>query len=204
MVGHGTLAPLAGDRTARHRGAGRARASSPPTTPRPVGPMPRPSTRRSSPLSASVNESPTTMSPRSSTSCRRRSVPPAGSWIHYGLTSTDVVDTALCWAMRDAGRLLVSAIDPLIDTVVALARRHRTTVMIGRTHGIHAEPTTFGAKAALWALQLDRDRAGCARPPRPWRSASCPVPWGPTPTSIRPSSVTSATRSVCVRCRQPR
>ena len=83
---------------------------------------------------------------------------PAGSWIHYGLTSSDVVDTALCWAMRDAGRLLVSAADQLIDTVIALARRHRGTVMIGRTHGIHAEPTTFGAKAALWALQLDRDR----------------------------------------------
>ena len=84
--------------------------------------------------------------------------PPAGSWIHYGLTSTDVVDTALCWAMRDAGRLLVDAIDSLIDTVVALARQHRNTAMIGRTHGIHAEPTTFGVKAALWALQLDRDR----------------------------------------------
>jgi adenylosuccinate lyase len=83
---------------------------------------------------------------------------PAGSWIHYGLTSSDVVDTALCWAMRDAGRLLVSAIDQLVGTVVSLARRHRGTVMIGRTHGIHAEPTTFGAKAALWALQLDRDR----------------------------------------------
>jgi adenylosuccinate lyase len=83
---------------------------------------------------------------------------PAGSWIHHGLTSSDVVDTALCWAMRDAGRLLVSGADKLVGTVVSLARRHRGTVMIGRTHGIHAEPTTFGAKAALWALQLDRDR----------------------------------------------
>ena len=83
---------------------------------------------------------------------------PAGSWIHYGLTSSDVVDTALCWAMRDAGRLLVEAISGLITTVVELANRHRDTVMIGRTHGIHAEPTTFGAKVALWALQLDRDR----------------------------------------------
>ena len=83
---------------------------------------------------------------------------PAGSWIHYGLTSSDVVDTALCWAMRDAGRLLVDAIADLIKTVVHLATRHRNTVMIGRTHGIHAEPTTFGAKVALWALQLDRDR----------------------------------------------
>ena len=83
---------------------------------------------------------------------------PAGSWIHYGLTSSDVVDTALCWAMRDAGRLLVEAISGLITTVAELAERHRDTVMIGRTHGIHAEPTTFGAKVALWALQLDRDR----------------------------------------------
>jgi len=84
---------------------------------------------------------------------------PAGSWIHYGLTSSDVVDTALCWAMRDAGELLVAAAGTLIDTVVALSDRHRGTVMIGRTHGIHAEPTTFGAKVALWALQLDRDRS---------------------------------------------
>jgi adenylosuccinate lyase len=83
---------------------------------------------------------------------------PAGSWIHYGLTSADVVDTALCWAMRDAGRLLVSAAERLVGTVTTVARRHRGTVMIGRTHGIHAEPTTFGVKAALWALQLDRDR----------------------------------------------
>jgi adenylosuccinate lyase len=75
------------------------------------------------------------------------------------LTSSDVVDTALCWAMRDAGRLLVAAADALVATVVALAREHRHTVMIGRTHGMHAEPTTFGAKAALWALQLDRDRS---------------------------------------------
>jgi adenylosuccinate lyase len=84
---------------------------------------------------------------------------PAGSWIHHGLTSSDVVDTALCWAMRDACRLLVAAADRLVGTVVTLARQHRNTVMIGRTHGIHAEPTTFGVKVALWALQLDRDRA---------------------------------------------
>ncbi len=84
---------------------------------------------------------------------------PAGSWIHFGLTSSDVVDTALCWAMRDAGELLVAAAGTLIDTVVELADRHRDTVMIGRTHGVHAEPTTFGAKVALWALQLDRDRS---------------------------------------------
>jgi adenylosuccinate lyase len=84
--------------------------------------------------------------------------PPEGSWIHYGLTSSDVVDTALCWAMRDAADLLIGAATELLRTLVGLAREHRDTVMIGRTHGVHAEPTTFGAKVALWALQVDRDR----------------------------------------------
>lgn len=84
--------------------------------------------------------------------------PPASSWIHYGLTSSDVVDTALCWAMRDAADLLIDAATDLLRVLVALSREHRDTVMIGRTHGIHAEPTTFGAKVALWALQVDRDR----------------------------------------------
>ena len=83
---------------------------------------------------------------------------PAGSWLHYGLTSSDVVDTALCWAMRDAADVVLGATDELLATMVDLARAHLRTVMIGRTHGIHAEPTTFGAKVALWALQLDRDR----------------------------------------------
>ncbi len=87
---------------------------------------------------------------------------PAGSWIHYGLTSTDVVDTALCWALRDATTELIAASTGLLGTLVDLARTHRDTVMIGRTHGIHAEPTTFGAKVALWALQVDRDRARLA------------------------------------------
>jgi len=83
---------------------------------------------------------------------------PAGAWIHYGLTSSDVVDTAWCWMLRDACDLLLGAADDLLRTLVRLARDHRDTVMIGRTHGIHAEPTTFGAKVALWALQVERDR----------------------------------------------
>jgi adenylosuccinate lyase len=84
--------------------------------------------------------------------------PPASSWIHYGLTSSDVVDTALCWALRDAADVLIDAASELLQTMVGLAHTHRDTVMIGRTHGVHAEPTTFGAKVALWALQVDRDR----------------------------------------------
>ncbi len=83
---------------------------------------------------------------------------PAGAWIHYGLTSSDVVDTAWCWMMRDACDQLIAAATELLRTLVLLAREHRDTVMIGRTHGIHAEPTTFGAKVALWALQVERDR----------------------------------------------
>ena len=83
---------------------------------------------------------------------------PAGAWIHYGLTSSDVGDTALCWAMRDAADLIVGAATELLGVLVPMAHEHADTVMIGRTHGIHAEPTTFGAKVALWALQVDRDR----------------------------------------------
>jgi adenylosuccinate lyase len=84
---------------------------------------------------------------------------PAGAWIHYGLTSSDVVDTAWCWMLRDAADLLIEASTDLLRTLVDLARTHRHTVTTGRTHGVHAEPTTFGAKVALWALQVDRDRA---------------------------------------------
>jgi adenylosuccinate lyase len=82
----------------------------------------------------------------------------AGKWIHYGLTSSDVGDTALCWQLRDAADAMLDAATALLAAVLTLAREHRDTVMIGRTHGVHAEPTTFGAKVALWALQIDRDR----------------------------------------------
>ena len=59
--------------------------------------------------------------------------------------------------MRDAADLVLASTDELLTTMVELARTHLRTVMIGRTHGVHAEPTTFGAKVALWALQVDRD-----------------------------------------------
>ncbi|MSZ97021.1 MAG: adenylosuccinate lyase [Actinobacteria bacterium] len=83
---------------------------------------------------------------------------PAGSWIHYGLTSTDVVDTGLCWALRDASDITINAIDELVTVLRDIVNTHRNTPMIGRTHGIHAEPTTFGAKVALWGLQVLRDK----------------------------------------------
>ena len=83
---------------------------------------------------------------------------PHGTWIHYGLTSTDVVDTGLCWAMRDSARLIESALTSFIGTLHDLATAHADTAMIGRTHGVHAEPTTFGNKLALFGLQVARDR----------------------------------------------
>jgi adenylosuccinate lyase len=83
---------------------------------------------------------------------------PEANWIHYGCTSSDIVDTAWASLMRDALGPIIEAADALIATLVAMAEQHRTSVMIGRTHGIHAEPTTFGATCGLWALQIDRDR----------------------------------------------
>ncbi len=82
---------------------------------------------------------------------------PAGAWIHHGLTSSDVVDTALAVTLTRACDLLLDATAELERAVAARAREFRATAMVGRTHGIHGEPTTFGAKLALWALQLRRD-----------------------------------------------
>jgi adenylosuccinate lyase len=88
---------------------------------------------------------------------------PEGRWLHYGLTSSDVLDTALALAVQEAGVLILSGIERARAAVVARAEEHRDTVMIGRTHGVHAEPTTFGLKLAGWAFQLDRDRARLER-----------------------------------------
>jgi len=82
---------------------------------------------------------------------------PEGSWIHYGLTSSDVVDTALCATLTRAADLLVDAATGLIRALEQRARESIDVPVTGRTHGMHAEPTTFGAKFALWALQADRD-----------------------------------------------
>jgi adenylosuccinate lyase len=86
------------------------------------------------------------------------SVGPAGRWIHFGLTSSDVLDTALALQLRDAIDLLLGRLERLLVTTKALALEHRATVMAGRTHGVVAEPTSFGHKVALWAFELDRDR----------------------------------------------
>src|SRR5580765_94512 len=88
---------------------------------------------------------------------------PEGRWVHYGLTSSDVVDTALSLQIQDAGKLLLVEIDRALDAVVRRAEEHRDSICIGRSHGIHAVPTTFGWKLAGWAFELDRDRSRLAR-----------------------------------------
>jgi adenylosuccinate lyase len=83
---------------------------------------------------------------------------PVGRWFHYGLTSSDVLDTALSLQIQEAGELVLGGIDSALAGVVRRAEEHRDTLMIGRTHGVHAEPTTFGLKLAVWAFELDRAR----------------------------------------------
>jgi adenylosuccinate lyase len=82
----------------------------------------------------------------------------AGRYFHYGLTSSDVVDTALALQCRAAADLILEQLDAVIATVVARAREHAGTLQMGRTHGMHAEPLTFGLKLASWAFELDRAR----------------------------------------------
>jgi adenylosuccinate lyase len=88
---------------------------------------------------------------------------PEGRWFHYGLTSSDVVDTALALQIQDAGRLVAEGLDRAFAAVVARAEEHRNTVCIGRSHGVHAEPITFGWKLAGWAFELDRNRSRLGR-----------------------------------------
>ncbi|HEY6697873.1 MAG TPA: adenylosuccinate lyase [Acidimicrobiales bacterium] len=85
-------------------------------------------------------------------------VGPEARWFHYGLTSSDVVDTALALQLRDAGDLLAEELERAERAVLVRAEEHRHTPMIGRTHGVHAEPITFGLKLLGWAVELRRQR----------------------------------------------
>ncbi|MED4371449.1 adenylosuccinate lyase [Bacillus licheniformis] len=78
-------------------------------------------------------------------------------WVHYGLTSTDVVDTALSYLLKQANEILLKDIERFIDILKEKAKEHKYTVMMGRTHGVHAEPTTFGLKLALWYEEMKRN-----------------------------------------------
>ena len=90
-------------------------------------------------------------------------VGPEGRWLHYGLTSSDVVDTALSLLMRDACELIAEDLLALMAAVRERAFRHKRAAMIGRTHGVHAEPMTFGVKMALWHAELERQNHRLAR-----------------------------------------
>ncbi|MDA7026803.1 adenylosuccinate lyase [Bacillus sp. CLL-7-23] len=78
-------------------------------------------------------------------------------WVHYGLTSTDVVDTALSYLLKQANTILLNDLERFIDILKEKAKEHQYTVMMGRTHGVHAEPTTFGLKLALWYEEMKRN-----------------------------------------------
>ena len=86
------------------------------------------------------------------------SVGPEGRYLHLGLTSSDVVDTALALQLLDAGRLLLRETDRLTRVIIARARAEAATLMMGRTHSVHAEPTTLGMKLAGWAFEVERGR----------------------------------------------
>jgi adenylosuccinate lyase len=84
-------------------------------------------------------------------------VGPSARWLHFGLTSSDIIDTAQALQMRDGCDLILTGLDRLMQAVRLRADEHRRTPMIGRTHGVHAEPMTFGVKLALWYAELARD-----------------------------------------------
>jgi adenylosuccinate lyase len=88
---------------------------------------------------------------------------PEGRWLHYGLTSSDVLDTATAVILRDACRVVEDEVERLVQVTRHLALTHRSTPMVGRSHGIHAEPITFGFKAAGWYAELTRDAERIAR-----------------------------------------
>jgi adenylosuccinate lyase len=85
------------------------------------------------------------------------SLGPERKWVHYGLTSTDVVDTALSAQIQKAVAIIRSDMEQMLETLKGLAKEHKYTVMMGRTHGVHAEPTTFGLKVALWYAEMVRN-----------------------------------------------
>ena len=88
---------------------------------------------------------------------------PSARWMHFGMTSSDVIDTAQALQMREACDVILKALDGLAAAIRARAFEHRMTPMIGRTHGVHAEPMTFGIKLALWYAEVQRDVERVAR-----------------------------------------
>ena len=122
------------------------------------------------------------------------SLGPESRWIHYGLTSNDVWDTATCLQMAAALDLIDTRVKRLREVVERRAVEHKDTICIGRTHGVHAEPTTFGMKLAVWVDELRRQEeriAPASRSP----SGRCRGQSGRTPRCHRPSRKTPASAS---------
>jgi adenylosuccinate lyase len=90
--------------------------------------------------------------------CVGESSEAAARWLHFGMTSSDVLDTGLALQLRASADVLLDLLERLMAVTKRLALEHRDTVIVGRSHGIHAEPTSFGHKLAVWAFELDRDR----------------------------------------------
>ncbi len=90
-------------------------------------------------------------------------VGPESRWIHYGMTSSDVLDTALALQIRDAGRVLLAGVDRMLAALRARALEHRHTPTVGRTHGVHGEPTTFGLKLLVFHQEMQRNRERLVR-----------------------------------------
>ena len=122
-------------------------------------------------------------------------VGPSARWLHFGLTSSDVMDTAQAIQMRQACDLIVKGIATLMDAVRQRAEEHRRTPMIGRTHGVHAEPMTLGVKLALWYAELQRNLIGCCARATSCRSARFRARSACSRTSIRRSKRGSASVS---------
>ncbi len=87
-----------------------------------------------------------------------RLIGPEGRYLHLGMTSSDMLDTAMAWLMKRAMEIIIEDVDELLEVLKRRALEHKDTVMIGRTHGIHAEPITFGLKFALWYEEMRRNK----------------------------------------------
>ncbi len=110
---------------------------------------------------------------------------PPGRWIHFGVTSYDVIDTALGMMLRNSCDVLLESATKLRAEMERLAKEHKNTPMIGRTHAIHAEPITFGFKVASWIRSWIGTSSACARPARMWLTARSAEPSGSMLMSIR-------------------
>ncbi len=118
--------------------------------------------------------------------------PKPSRWVHYGMTSSDLGDTALSYQLTQACDLIIEDVKKLGETCKRRAFEDQNTLCVGRTHGIHAEPMTFGMKFGSWAWDLKRALDRLRTPARTPPSAPSPARWAPTPPSTRSSRSTSA------------